>query len=178
MFCILLPGFSIRNKEEILNISKALKNHGVNTYHHEWRHWSDESIKWDPEFEAESIHEKIKNEELSNCVIIGKSMGSYVLLLLLQKLGILVKQVILMGIPVNGLDNNEQQLYTEILKKYQLLITIIQNISDPQGSSEQVKKLLSGIEYNLIEVEASDHRYNYTDLILSILNLSGSLKNI
>jgi len=170
MIYLLLPGFSKRNKEEIINISETLRKDGKETFIHFWKHWSDEGIKWDPEIEVDNIYEEIKDTNLSSVVIIGKSIGTFISILLIQKLGILVKQVILMGIPVNSLGRDEQELYSVVLKKYQILTTIIQNIQDPHGSISQVKNLLGSIRYDLIEIDASDHRYNYPDKILSIVN--------
>ncbi len=168
MKIIYLPGSSIKNKEEGQMITSSLYNSGCNVYFHQWNHWKNESepIGWDAEAEKVKSHID-SNDEL---ILIGKSIGTYVVVKLISEYKDKIKKIILLGIPVNGFNKEEQNEYYQNLKSISAPITVIQNSKDPYGSIDLLKSFLKDISYTLIEKDRSDHVYKYPDDILELIN--------
>jgi len=159
---LILPGFSIKNKEEAEAIASALLAKGQKVYVHNWRHWI-EDIEWNPQEELRLIKLNVK-EPFS---VVAKSIGTYI------ASGMLLHNVpdklILMGIPVNDLTEEELDVYFNLGKIQNF--SVIQNSKDPHGNAEQVRELLVGLNFKLITKEASDHSYKYIPDILSELGI-------
>lgn len=159
---LILPGFSTKNKEEAVAYGDRLKEFDNEIYIHEWKHWRDNS-KWDPSLEVEILSQKLAATSEIN--VIAKSIGTYIACKLIPNLKI--KTMILMGIPINDLTEQELQLY----KNLQSLETfyVIANNNDPHGNVVQVTSLLEGFDYRLIVKESIDHTYPYIEDILALL---------
>lgn len=159
---LVLPGFSIKNKEEAEAIASALSAKGEKVYVHNWRHWI-ENIEWNPQEELRLIRLNI-TEPFS---IVAKSIGTYIAAgMLLQNVP---GKLILMGIPINDLTKEELDVYFNLGKIQNF--SVIQNTQDPHGSAEQVRELLSGLNYKLITKESTDHSYKYPTDVLTELGL-------
>jgi hypothetical protein len=167
MLHLLLPGHSQKNKEELLSISDYLKSKGLEQVAHEWLHWYDETLKFDMDAEIESILSEIRG--IDHFGIIAKSIGTRVSVSLLNVLETHPMYLVLMGLPIKRASEKNRNLYRENLKNYGGKIFVIQNINDPLGSIEDVRELLSDIEYKEIPVDASSHRYNYPEMIFKVI---------
>lgn len=178
MKILYLPGFSLKSKTEAVLNTSTLKEAGYDAFIREWRHWKDQSeiikfaskekfpteIQWDAGKEIDKIKSEVDlNSPIS---IIAKSIGTYIAACLIPDANI--ERLILMGIPVNDLDESELQKYQN-LKNLNCSISLIQNINDNHGSLEQVENLLKGINYQLISKDSEDHSYNYPDEIRFLL---------
>ncbi len=167
---ICLPGYSLKNLQELESISSTLQQNNCGVLEYRWRHWSNESEKWDPDFDVERIIEKIKGS--SEVTIIAKSLGTYVAIKLADKLRNSIKGLVLMGIPINDLTDSEKSDYSKILNNLDAPLYLIHNRNDNHGSLIQVEELLKDIKYNLITKESDDHRYNYPEEVLNIIKLN------
>lgn len=161
---IFLPGYSLKNKEEEVNISSSLIAAGFSVYQHEWSHWQNPETEWSPQNEISKIEQNLEAEN----IIISKSIGTLIASMLLEKDLSKYKAVILMGIPLNDLEENEKAHYY-ILKTLNIPIFVIHNREDTHGAWLDVEPFLLGTEYELTLKESSDHSYNYPDDVLGIL---------
>lgn len=171
---IILPGYSPHNKDRALEIKKYFdKNSNLETFIHEWRHWSEDksmSIPW----EAEKVKSEIERE--SRVFIIAKSVGTRVLMTISSRdknfSNQKIKKVILCGIPTK-LDNKEtRNLYLSGLKNLNLKNSIIfQNKKDPFASFDLISKFITSEKFDLkvIEGDRSDHHYPYYEEFLKFL---------
>lgn len=166
MNILYLPGNSVVNKDEAYNIKTELELKGHNVTVQEWRHWSDENIQWNLDEEIK----RIKSLNLNEIdVVIGKSIGSFVVCKLVSDYIIDPKRVILLGLPLDSALVNIND-YSTCLDKMGTNFVVIQNNNDPYGPLNLVEDLIkdkSGVK--LILKEASTHIYNYPEDILNAL---------
>jgi hypothetical protein len=163
---IFLPGFSLKNKEEMLNISNALSEKGKEVIMHEWRHWDDLEIEWNPNLETSRVQDKFNTNKVG---LIAKSLGTHIAMKVLTNNLEAVRWIILMGIPLNDLDDEEKAAY-DLLKSINIPLFIIHNKNDSHGSWVDVEKFLQGAKYELTLKDSSDHNYNYPEDILQIVD--------
>ncbi|MBE0574024.1 hypothetical protein IH575_03915 [Candidatus Dojkabacteria bacterium] len=163
---LILPGFSIKNKEEAESIASALREKGEQVHLHMWRHWDSPDTKFDPEVEIDLIKQHIRNPSELN--IVGKSIGTYIASLMLKDTT--VNRLVLLGIPAKDLNPEELAAYTNLSNLEHFVV--IHNDKDPHGDIQAVEDLLSGLEYELILKEAGHHSYNYVEDIIEALGLS------
>ena len=168
MKIIYLPGKSLKNKDEGDVITSFLKQHGYDVYYHQWNHWDNSENELELDGELQRIYKGLGDVSGQDLVLIGKSLGSYVSMFLIDKFKSQVKKVILLGVPINDFVDKAKK-YPETLKTINVPIYVIQNSDDPHGTPEQVEDLLSEVKYELIEKDGSDHRYYYTDEIFQAL---------
>lgn len=167
MITIFLPGYSIKNKKEQSNIAKALEENNFKVYQHQWRHWENPDISWDPNVEVERILEFINSTNETEFSLIGKSIGTFVSTKLLSQFPKDLKILILMGIPVNDLDPEEIKQY-DVLDSTNIPLYVIQNNKDPHGNVDQTKDILEDSNYKELIMEADTHEYEYIEDILEI----------
>src|SRR3989304_2366270 len=107
MKIIYLPGNSIKNKEEGEIVTSALVYSGFDIYYHKWNHWlsMDQYIGWGAE--GKVVEDNIGGD-VGGLVLIGKSIGTFVALKLIQHYSAKVKKVIFLGIP--AADFNQEEL--------------------------------------------------------------------
>lgn len=171
MFVLILPGFSPKNKQETYSIAKRLQAEGLEVLVHEWPHWEDVRLQLRPEYEVIEISKLIDGKE--NLAIVSKSIGTYIALLLLQKhTQIKPERLVLLGVPLTGLKEEEQRIYPEMMAKFAQITRVIQNEHDPHGSSADVAKLL-GDNHRIMQVMPGrdDHRYDYPQEVERILRI-------
>lgn len=163
MKTIVLPGYSIKNKDWADGVKKNLEPE-FDVLVHEWKHWEiNSSSSLNVSEEIDKITEEIKDEEKIN--IIAKSIGT---LVCMKSLGILkdkINNIILCGIPLNDINEEDSNSYG-ILKLYDSSkVIILQNSYDPHGNYQQVFSFLNKInpEIKIIKKEADTHEYPFYD---------------
>lgn len=162
-----LPGFSIKNKEESTTIYDSLLKNGYHIMAYEWSHWSDPQITFNVDNELLKIQELIKDEEVD--IVIAKSIGTYVTARLIWDKSIDPKKIILLGVPFNDLDADEQELMQIALRRVQDKLIFIHNTKDPHGGVEELNRFILALNNNLILKDSDTHEYPYTDDILSLI---------
>lgn len=170
---IYLPGFSLKNQAEAGAICDALVKAGYEVYQHMWRHWSDEKIAWDPETEKEIILSEVKKRMPNEISIVAKSLGTYIAVSLLPELTL--KELILLGIPFNDLDDSERKVY-RILQTATYPITIVHNSKDPHGAVEDIRSVLDGVNYQELIKDSDTHEYRYPDDVVRCLLKSWNIR--
>lgn len=164
-------GKSIKNKSEGENIFNSLVEKGFDVYFHQYNHWKDENIHFTLEQELEVAVENIKIRNPKQIVIVAKSLGTYASIRLINKGLFDFKYLVLMGIPVDDLDKKDINEYKTTLVNYDARITLIHNRNDTHGDLESLQPIIaSGFKHELIVKESDDHRYEYPEDVLSILN--------
>jgi predicted alpha/beta hydrolase family esterase len=161
MKTLILPGFSIKNKEWAEQTQRELsKKFNCEVVY--WKHW-ETGQKEDHWIEKEAVKIIEDNKEPIN--IIAKSIGTAVVMFVIKKTPNLIHKIILCGIPLNDLEPGEENIY-EVLRTLQpKTILCIQNDSDPHGGFQEVEKIIHSIEpsINIISKQRDDHEYPYTD---------------
>jgi predicted alpha/beta-hydrolase family hydrolase len=168
MMTLILPGYSLKNKDWAYELKNHLKSPDVHV--HEWAHWQDNpEMEYKslprrqaglPFREADDIILRLKDESEIN--IIAKSYGTFVAMILCTKLGPKIKKLVLCGIPLLTLREKNKQLYKKILSNFPLKdLIVFQNSKDPLGSFLDVQKMLHNINPNIkiIEISRADHHY-------------------
>ncbi len=101
MKTLILPGISRSNKEWANEAKIELEAKGLDITTIDWEHWKigdHENIFTTKD--SQSVLTEIGTDQVN---IIAKSYGTYVLVQILQQLGIQINKLILCGIPLNDL---------------------------------------------------------------------------
>ena len=140
MKIIAIPGMSPGNKESIEEMANGLRVNfdDVLTWH--WPHWeTGVDSDFNPDLEAN----KIINIISEPVYIVAKSIGTFVAMKILQSKSSLVHKLILNGIPMKGLSNDDKKLYQSQLTTFDPhKLLVLQNQNDHWGSFEEVKEFL------------------------------------
>lgn len=158
MKTLILPGYSLSNRVWAEEVKKAIKNSQI----HKWLHWSDQNRRLDVKNEIKRINEEIGEEKIN---IIAKSIGTFILVTLLEESKNKINKLVLCGICKNDLDENELSKYNS-LKNFDVnKILVIQNKEDRHGTFEEIKDFLAKInpEIRIIEKPGDTHDYPYFD---------------
>lgn len=165
MMHVYLPGFSPINKNEAQSIVDTTKQKGEEAYLHQWLHWQDENVEFDLDTELEIILSELKGVEEFG--IISKSIGTVTAVNLLERLEIMPKYLVLLGIPLQ-VATKYKELYKALNSKLPKIYSI-QNENDKYGSREDVNKFLTGVSFEEYSVESDTHAYEYPELIWEII---------
>ena len=125
-----------------------------------YRHWRSAQLP-DPIHEADQVH------ALDVDLVVAKSMGTMVLLELLEK-GVAPPAVVLIGVPLAGYSDAQTGGLKALVSRRPCLC--IQQTDDFAGSYQQLAALLEGSEANLQEVSGSDHVYSDTAQLATLIN--------
>ncbi len=164
----ILPGFSLKNKDWAEGLQQFLSKYfSISVVY--WPHWETEAAQknW-KEIQARNIAQKYKGTELN---VIAKSIGTLVLMTSLKEYDLKINKIILCGIPLNDLDENDKKYY-EILKNISPeSILIFQNETDNHGSFNQVRDFIGKIhpQIKLVNKPRNDHEYPYDEDFLEFL---------
>lgn len=161
MKLIILPGFSIRNKqwaEECCNF--FLDRYEVIV--HEWLHWeSGNNGDFKIETESQKLYKLVGKE---NVYMIAKSIGTYVSMNLLNNDVVPVK-LILCGIPSDWLKENrfDQAVYKKISTLDPEKLIVFQNSDDPYAKYDEIDAMISSLnpDIRVIEKKSDTHEYYY-----------------
>ena len=167
MSTIILPGFSQYNE----NWAKELKNslEDNQTIIHNWLHWITQNENdFSIENEIFRIQEKINDQKIN---IIAKSIGTYVAMFLLEKIPKKINKIVLLGIPLNDLNEEEIKKYKIIQNFDPKRILIVQNSQDPHGLFDDVFKYFYSLnnQFEILKQDSLTHEYPYYQLINNFL---------
>lgn len=157
MKTIVLPGYSLHNKDWALEIKKSL-SFRQSVLVHEWQHWQLGGTLH-PKHEIGKILKEVGREKVN---LIAKSVGTMVAMHLLAEIPELIKKIILCGIP--SVSEERKNLFAAYLAGFPAKeILVFQNTKDPLASFSQVKDFMRDVnpKIKIIEKERSDHNYPY-----------------
>ncbi|MEK7497466.1 MAG: hypothetical protein AAB656_00935 [Patescibacteria group bacterium] len=156
MKTIVLPGYSPSNKEWAEETAKNLPNSQV----HYWKHW-DEKTKFTQGIEANEIIKEVDGNTIN---ILAKSLGTYVLAILIAKKKVLINKIILCGIPLGDLRERDAEIYKSAFTNFDPeKVICFQNSDDLHGSYTKISEFLKNInpKIKIISKKASNHDYPY-----------------
>ncbi len=158
MKTIIIPGFGISNKPWAEETVKKLAKVGIKSSIYPWKHWTGSQMA--TRDQVEDIKTLMGDENVN---IIAKSIGTYVLSLLISKTKGQIQKIILCGIPINDLEEDDLDNYKEFGSVDPRNIVCFQNNNDSHGSIEQIRDFLKNInsEIEVISKPASTHDYPY-----------------
>ncbi len=158
MKIIVLPGYSFKNKDWVYEVKKRLSGFDIEVY--EWEHWKNPEIKFSVKKEIEKIKKIVGEREVN---IIAKSIATLVTATLIGESAHRINKVILCGICINDLNEDELHKFGVLSDFDPKKIVVYQNSEDSHGSFEEVRKFLSQINPNIqiIEKPGSTHDYPY-----------------
>lgn len=153
MTTLVLPGYSVKNKEWLEETAKNLKVDGqIRPVY--WDHWEDESQKFNPKEKAIMAARHVRGDKIN---IVAKSIGTLVAALIVKQIPDQIEKVILCGIPTGDLRSDEE---VEIIRSIQAKnLIVFQNSEDPHGSYEKIVKMFPN--FKVVKKEASNHEYFY-----------------
>ena len=162
MKTILLPGFSIQNKDWAEEIKSQI-GEKINLEIHYWPHWqTGQTVDGWKEIEVEKFFKETENQPIN---LICKSIGTFIAVMAISKKLELINKIILCGIPIYDLRPRDEVFYQVLGKLPAEKVLVIQNEKDNHGSFEEVKKMIEGInpEIKVISKPREDHNYPYPE---------------
>lgn len=157
MKTIILPGYSLHNKDWALEIKKSL-SFKQSVLVHEWQHWKlGGALR--PKYEIGKILKEIGRDKVN---IIAKSVGTMIAMKVLSEIGGQVGKIILCGIP--SVSEERKILFTTSLSGFPPEnVVCFQNTEDPFATFAKVKKFISEVnsKIKVIEKPAETHNYPY-----------------
>jgi pimeloyl-ACP methyl ester carboxylesterase len=160
MVTLVIPGFSAHNKKWLEETAGSIPGDGeIRPIY--WGHWEDPDIKFDARGKA-NLLDGISGKRIVD--ILAKSIGTLVASYLIQKSPEKIRKVILCGVPLNDIGEEEKEIIKNALRKLPSEnIICIQNSEDPHGSTDGLKTLLSefGKDIRIISKDRDDHEYFY-----------------
>ncbi|KKQ98725.1 MAG: hypothetical protein UT24_C0001G0006 [Candidatus Woesebacteria bacterium GW2011_GWB1_39_12] len=173
MKTIILPGYSLHNKEWAEEVAEDLTAKGLQTTVHYWRHWRDESLSLSLRFELEKITEEIGKEKINphnqkvgvGVNIIAKSVGVYVALNLIPNIASQINKVFFCGIASVGGEDRKGLVKTVLSKIPIENILCIQNESDKFVTFDEAEKFYHSVDpkIKVVSKPRSDHNYPYPE---------------
>jgi len=140
MKTIVLPGYSLHNKNWALEIKKSL-SFRQSVLVHEWRHWQ---LGGDlqPKHEIGKILKEIARGRVN---IIAKSVGTMVAMYLLAEIPEQINKIILCGI--SSVSEERKKPFTVSLADFPAKdIIVFQNTKDPLAGYEEVKDFITAFK--------------------------------
>lgn len=160
MVTVILPGYSLHNKEWLEETAQKIGVDGeIRPIY--WDHWQSPGKEFNKEEKARLIN-NIAGMRMVD--IIAKSIGTLVAAYMIQKGPEKIRKVILNGICLNDLDEDEKEIMKAALKLIPSQdIICYQNEEDPHGSFNQAKRFLSEVDPNIVIISkpGNDHEYPY-----------------
>src|SRR3989304_1510525 len=149
MVTIILPGFSVYNKEWLEETAKKIKVGGeIRPIY--WEHWTDPNKEFDVREKGRLIN-NVAGIRVTD--IIAKSIGTLTASYMILKSPEKINKVIFNGIPLNDLSESEKEVIKSALRLIPRKNFIcFQNEADPHASFNQVNSFLSeiGEKINLV----------------------------
>ncbi|MFH1863659.1 MAG: hypothetical protein ABIJ85_01930 [bacterium] len=159
MKTIVLPGYSLHNKEWALEIKKSL-SFRQSVLVHQWQHWKlGGALR--PKYEIGKILTEIGRDKVN---LIAKSVGTMVAMKVLSEIGDQVGKIILCGIP--SVSEERKILFTTSLSDFPAEnVVCFQNTKDPFATFEEVDKFMREVnkKIKVVEKPRSDHNYPYSE---------------
>lgn len=172
MKTIILPGFSIKNKDWASEMKKIL----VSKFQVEvvdWEHWSTgntDFANWNEwtEKEIPRVLNQIQGEKVN---ILAKSIGTLMAMNILELKSNIVNKLFICGIPLHDIDETDKLKYKSLKNFPNDKLICIQNKNDNHGTYEDVKVFLSNInsEIKIISKPRDNHDYPYPEEFINFL---------
>ncbi len=154
---IIIGGRSKNNIPWIENMqTEYRKDYNVSILYYD--HWKIEDADMNFDLELDKLSNIIK--QYKEYVIVAKSAGILLSLFGVNRGLIKPRLIITMGIPLkyaNESNIDVKELFSKAKGKSKILV--IQKRNDPQGSAQEIRKLLPK-SISLIEIDGDDHTYN------------------
>lgn len=169
MVTLILPGFSKQNKQWSVETAENLKLDGE-IRPISWDHWVDATKEFIPEDKARILIDIVGDRFIN---IIAKSIGAVVAADIILKVPEKIKKVILSGIPLNDMTDNDKEVLGKALKTISPdKILCFQNDEDPHADIHQVRKFLmrSNPNIRIVPKNRADHEYPYYPEFQEFLN--------
>lgn len=165
MKLLIFPGYSIKNKPWAHQTRDSLKLKFSPSVV-EWRNWASETSEssWSEWIDKETqIIIKQNDEKPIN--LLAKSIGTAVAMNVIKTDPNLVNKMILCGIPLNDLNEEEKSLYAVLRDFPELDVLCLQNQKDHHGSFLEVREFIHLINPNIkvISKPRDNHEYPYTE---------------
>jgi len=162
MVTVIIPGYSAHNKAWLEETANSIHGDGeVRSIY--WNHWTDPESPFNPTEKA-NLLDSVTGKRVVD--IIAKSIGTLVAAHLITKSPEKIRKVILCGIPLNDLGEEEKETIRVALGKIPPENVIcFQNDEDPHGGTEAVKRFLSEFseDIQVVEKVRDDHEYFYQE---------------
>ena len=166
---IVLPGFSLRNKEWAYELQTEMQPRGYNFQVFEWYHWqTDNSADFSVENEVKRLREVV---DIDDFTIVAKSIGTLITCAFITLESRYAEQYVFFGIPIHDITRQYERKFFESAGPYLSNLTVIQNEFDNHGSYTEVEQFLAeyAIAANMIKTAGSDHNYPYYDQLQEVL---------
>jgi len=159
---LILPGFSIKNKDWAGEVGEALKG-STDTTTIYWDHWRTGNVDADwLVSETMNLDMSITGKRVS---IIAKSIGTLIAVKLLGLNRGAIDKLILCGIPISDLSEDDMKEYDVLTDFPAKKILCLQNDRDNHGSFAETEKFIHSVNQNIriLSKPRSDHEYPYID---------------
>ncbi|MDP3994249.1 MAG: hypothetical protein Q8P91_00255 [bacterium] len=157
MKTIILPGYSLHNRDWALEIKKSL-SFRQSVLVHQWQHWKlGGALR--SKYEIGKILKEIGRDKVN---LLAKSVGTMIAMKVLPEIGGQINKIILCGIP--SVSEERKILFTSSLSDFPSENVIcFQNTLDPFATFKEVKDFMVGVnpKIKVIEKPRSDHNYPY-----------------
>ena len=152
MKILILPGFSSHNEIWANDVKENLAGAAI----HRWTHWDTGNAYpgW--------TDDEIKNLNLTEKVdVIAKSIGTLVAMKLIRQ----INKLILCGIPLNDLSEEDKKQYLVLAHFPTENLLVFQNTSDPHGNFVAAEQFVHGInpQIKILEMPRDDHEYPFVE---------------
>lgn len=169
MNIVILGGNSPAHKQWIRDLGAHLESDKHNVFLHDYKHWNSGDESADIEYEIRQVGDKFGN--LTDCLIIAKSVGTVIATLAVAHSRIKPTKTVLLGIPIDGVAGETEGFAASF---YLLPETqILQNQHDPYGSSSGIENFLGqhGTEKHRLHIidNVDTHDYQDFDLISELV---------
>jgi predicted alpha/beta-hydrolase family hydrolase len=165
---LIFPGGAVNTREWANLIGEQL-NSELPTEVIEWRHWGTE-VREDNwiEKEAQRVVERVGKGRIN---ILAKSIGTAVAMTVLRLKPEIVNKLILCGVPLHDLSDNDRLLYNQLKDFPHPNLLCLQNENDNHGSFGEAEKFLHAInpDIGIISRPRADHDYPYTEDFINFL---------
>lgn len=162
MKTILLPGYSIRNREWADEI--AAKIDGVEV--HAWAHW-DSGGTLNAARELAAITRRIGENRVS---LLAKSVGCRIAVQIVLDRPDQIEQLILCGLPGTQVESRAD--FDAALRRLPIEnILVVQNRNDPYAAFSEVQHMIQSVHpgVRVVAGDREDHHYPYPDLFRDFL---------
>lgn len=165
MQTLILPGFSLNNKNWLEEVAAKCETEGI-VRPVSWDHWHDEAQEFIAKEKGWLISRHSKGDKMN---IIAKSIGTLVAAYVIDAIPEQINKVVLNGIPLKDINQEEKNFITDAINRLPAeKVLVIQNESDPHGSFDDVQKIVPE-NVALVKKPANDHEYFYSEDFNSFL---------
>lgn len=157
MQTIILPGHDSTNREwaDLVSVNLTVEGQIRPIF---WDHWLDPAQLFYPKEKAILIARHSRGDTVN---IIAHSVGTLVAIYVINEIPTQINKVILCGIPLHDLSEEEKESLKKVLTNLPSdKLICYQNTNDPHGTYAEVKSFVpEGV--NVIEKPGSEHNYPY-----------------